>query len=735
MHRDITASPEYRQALQLYQQGRLAEAFRVCVRLDKAAPRQPAVLELVAVVALGLGKVELACTKLQEQVRLQKRNASAHSNLSMALYAAGMVAEAVRQAQKAIKLEPGLAQAHNNLGNAYKKLGDLDRAAVAYRRALALGVNDPRVTMNLSETCYQLGRLEEAAKLAEEAVSRAQGFPPAYKNLGAIYMQQGRLEEARQHLEKALSLDPSDHDARVNMAMLKLSLFEPKEAQRHLEEVLAINPRHTGALVNLGVIREDQGRCIEAKELYRLAIESDPGMSPAYANFARLLFEEGREREARDLLTRALNQSVDKDLIYLDWASYEELANNPKRARELLNRVTDRKTLKSDKDWARARLQMRNKDFESALETLRAIDRNKLVRTDSDFGMLFDLGRVYDELGRYSQAYSTYEQANAIKNRRKGRFYDQDADTKNNRAIQDAFSRDNWAGLRPHRLSSGIPGPQPIFIVGFPRSGTSLLEQILGMHPEVTPLGELDGLLAIVTNSYKQQVRREDRYPRGLVDALPETGRLDGLLREYRDFYLETARRASGYQEGTPWFTDKLPHNAAHIGLINLLFPDSPIIRISRHPLDSCLSAYFSNFTAGHSYTATLESTARHYRHVMSSYSRVKAATGIETLEMKYEDLVRQQEDEVKRLLEFLDLRWEPACLQHERSSRKVRTGSQDQVTEKIYTSSVYRHLNYMEQMGPAIQVLKETIEAAGYPVPDRIGPTPFGIHERPGAA
>ncbi len=718
MHRDIAASPEYRRALQLYQQGNLSEAFRACSRLDQFAPGQPVVLELLAVVALGLGEVDQACEKLQAQIRLQKRNAGAHSNLSMALYAAGRVPEALKQAQKAIKLEPGLAQAHNNLGNAYKKLGDLNRAGIAYQRSLALGVNDPRVTMNLSETFYQQGNLEKAEKLAEEAVSKASTFAPAYKNLGAIYMQQGRLEEAQQNLEKALGLDPSDLDARANMAMLNLSLCRPQDAHRQLEEVLGINPRHAGALVNLGIIREDQGRRTEAKALYRAAIESDAGMSAPYANLARLLFEEGREQEGRNLLKQFVGSSASKDLIYLDWSSYEELANNCNRARELLNKIKDRATFGPEVAWLEARLHVRNKAFETALKTLRSIDPERLVMADSDFGMLYDLGKVYDKLGRYPEAYSTYEQANETKNRRKGRFYDEESDTKTNQRIRDVFSRDNWASLRQHSLSSRNAGPQPIFIVGFPRSGTSLLEQILGMHPDITPLGELDGLTGIVTNSYKKHIRGQDEYPGGLLNGIGEKGGLHSLLCEYRDFYLDNARNTVGYEKEAPWFTDKLPHNALHIGLIRLLFPESPIVYISRHPLDSCLSAYFSNFSAGHNYTASLESTGLHYRNVATTYSTVKSQTGIKTLEIKYEDLVHQQEREVRRLLEFLKLPWEPACLQHEKSVRKTRTGSYDQVTEKIYASAVYRHLNYLAQIRPAIPILRETIEAAGYQVP-----------------
>jgi len=720
MHRDITASPEYRQALRLYQQGDLANALGICTRLDQKVPGQPVVLELFAATALALGEVDQACAKLQEQVRLQKKNASAHSNLSMALYAAGKVTEALKQAQKAIKLEPGLGQAHNNLGNAYKRLGDLNRAGTAYRRSLALGVNDPRVTMNLSETLYQQGNLEEAAKLAEEAATKAPAFAPAFKNLGAIYLQQGRTEEAYANLEKALSLDPSDLDARANMAMLKLSLFKPEDAQRHLEEVLAANPRHAGALVNLGIIREDQARRKEAKECYAGAIESDPGMPAAYANLARLLFEEGREQEARNLLKQALQNSVGKDLIYLDWSSYEELANNCSRARELLNKIKDKETFREEKDWLLARLHVRNKAFEPALKILRAIDPEKLVMPDSECGMLFDLGKVYDKLGRYSEAYAAYERANETRNRRKGRFYDEELDTQTNLRIREVFNADNWARLQPGRLTARVRGPQPIFIVGFPRSGTSLLEQILGMHPDITPLGELDGLTGVVTNSYKQQIKAQDRYPEGVLNAAIEKDGVEKLLTEYRNFYLETARCAVGYDDDVPWFTDKLPHNAPHIGLIHLLFPESPIIYVARHPLDSCLSAYFSNFSAGHSYTAGLESTARHYRNVTATYREVKSQTGMQTLEVKYEDLVRQQGPEVRRILDFLGLPWAPACLQHEKSSRKVRTGSYEQVTEKIYTSAVQRHLNYLAALKPVIPILKDTIESNGYELPAR---------------
>ena len=196
-------------------------------------------------------------------------------------------------------------------------------------------------------------------------------------------------------------------------------------------------------------------------------------------------------------------------------------------------------------------------------------------------------------------------------------------------------------------------------------------------------------------------------YPDLLLDntAPLTTEKLSAM----QNYYLDGVESLGMPAADTRWVTDKMPHNAVHLGLITLLFPDSPIIHISRHPFNSCLSAYFSNFLAGHRYTSSLESTAQHYKQMMDMLLHYRSI-GIDFLEIHYEDLVQDQETITRRILEYIGAPWDDACLQHHKSDRVVKTASYEQVTQKIYTSSLYRYRNYREAVKPLVPILESTL-------------------------
>jgi hypothetical protein len=251
-----------------------------------------------------------------------------------------------------------------------------------------------------------------------------------------------------------------------------------------------------------------------------------------------------------------------------------------------------------------------------------------------------------------------------------------------------------------------------VFIVGFPRSGTSLLEQILGSHPQIAAGGELEFISDLSGPKGCDITGSETGYPGFLLDA--DASLAQQHLREMRDYYLDSIRGLGIIDGNTRWVTDKMPHNAVHVGLIRLLFPQSPVIHISRHPFNSCLSAYFANFKSGHRYTSSIESTAAHYAQVMDMLRHYRRI-GIEFLEMHYEDLVTGQEAVTRQVLEYIGAPWDDACLQHHKSERVVKTASYEQVTQKIYTSSLYRYRNYPEAVRRMTPVLRTTIEQFGY--------------------
>jgi hypothetical protein len=267
--------------------------------------------------------------------------------------------------------------------------------------------------------------------------------------------------------------------------------------------------------------------------------------------------------------------------------------------------------------------------------------------------------------------------------------------------------------LRGIPLDDSNTRPRPVFIVGFPRSGTSLLEQILGSHPAFAPAGELRWMQDLSGEQGQAIIGSDMPYPDLLLD--PDAPLDPGKLAAMRDYYLDNIRELGITDDDTRWVTDKLPHNAIYLGLIALLFPESPIIHISRHPFNSCLSAYFANFKSTHRYTSSLESTAKHYRQVMEMLDHYRTTLQPRYLEIHYEDLVDDQEAVTRQVLEFIGAPWDEACLEHYKSKRVIRTASYEQVTRKVYRSSLHRYRNYADAVEPLIPILEPVMERFGY--------------------
>ena len=361
----------------------------------------------------------------------------------------------------------------------------------------------------------------------------------------------------------------------------------------------------------------------------------------------------------------------------------------------------------------RAKLAYRRGEHDAALALLGQIDKDAIRNRETRATYLFELGEVNDKLGNYPAAFAAYDEANRIKNEYVGRVYDEDADRQRFTDWKTFFNRDNWDRLRGVPLDDSNTRPRPVFIVGFPRSGTSLLEQILGSHPAVAPAGELTWMHDLAGEPGQAIIGSDMPYPDLLLD--PDAPLDQGKLAAMRDYYLDNIRELGIADADTRWVTDKMPHNAIYLGLIALLFPESPIIHISRHPFNSCLSAYFANFKSSHRYTSSLEGTAKHYRQVMEMLDHYRTTLQPRYLEIHYEDLVDNQEAVTRQVLEFIGAPWDEACLEHYKSKRVIRTASYEQVTRKVYRSSLHRYRNYADAVKPLIPILEPVLERFGY--------------------
>ena len=301
----------------------------------------------------------------------------------------------------------------------------------------------------------------------------------------------------------------------------------------------------------------------------------------------------------------------------------------------------------------------------------------------------FSLGTLYDRDGKFGPAFEQFEQGNNAKQQ----FYDPDQHTATIDQIIRTFPATAFRDLPVSDNTSELP----VFIVGMPRSGTSLAERVLSSHTAVAAGGELRNIYDL-TEEIAGMAGENMRFPTG-VDQLTRAD-LQRLSGEYLDVITRIG-------EGALRVTDKLPHNFQHIGLIRMLFPNARIIHCIRDARDTCLSCYFQNFFGYHPYTENLEHLGRHYRDYRRLMDHWKTA-GIPMLELPYEQMVDDPETWTHKLIEYCGLDWEDQCLRFHESDQHTRTASYDQVRQPIYKGSVGRWKNYETQLSPLLRELGE---------------------------
>ena len=669
-----------------------------------------------------------------------------HVNAGTVSQLLGDLDTAEHRYRNALKISPEFASAHNNLGAVLQRQERIEEAEAEFRTAIKLQPDNPEFLTNLGSLLIDHGDTDTARDYLEKAIRIDPDYAGAYVSLGNLYERLDDDDNTRKYYEKALLLDPDNSIVHCNMAYRLLELGEHKQAVDHFVRALKSNPNSAMGLAGLGKAMLSQDKIDQAEEYinkalalapwdmhahvakaslhdhqrdstaaereWRHVIEHQPAKCDGYTGLAKHYSALGQYDEARALFRLAEENNAANLRVYQAWSQMEEQVHNLDEAERLAEKAISFDASYPGLGILKSKLARRRKDYTAAHDILGRIDGTAIDNNHIKASYLFELGIVLDKLGRFPEAFAAFEEANQAKNCYAGRVYDPENDQQKFARLKQAFSKENWQRLSSMMIPDDENTPQPVFIVGFPRSGTSLLEQILGSHPQIAPAGELEFITDLSRQTGSDITGSKLAYPAFLLDKDAPLTRQQ--LLEMRDYYLSGIKSLGVIDSSSRWVTDKLPHNAVHLGLIKLLFPRSPVIHISRHPLNSCLSAFFSNFMSAHRYTSSLESTAQHYKQVTDMLLHYRSI-GIEFLEIRYEDLVTDQEAITRQVLDYIGAPWSDACLQHHKSDRVVKTASYEQVTQKIYTSSLYRYRNYREAVQQIIPILRPTIEHFGY--------------------
>jgi tetratricopeptide (TPR) repeat protein len=577
------------------------------------------------------------------------RDARSRYSLGLIHLRRGEWDDALAAFRRALEQDPDFAEAHNAAGLALRGADRRPEALAHFRQAVAIRPGFSEAHNNLGATLQGLGDTEAAVEHYRKALAANPGYAEAHNNLGAALRVLERCEEAVEHFRKALAVNPDYAEAHCNLGAALGILDRHQQALPHFQRALAIRPGFAEAHCNLGASLQQLRQHDAALAAFERALAIKPDLAEAHHGRGTTLRTLGRLAEGRRALERAVALAPRKSQFYGSLAESK--------------RFTD-----GDPHLAM---------IEALAHDIGALSEEDRMHLD------FALGKVYADLGRHEQSFSRLLEGNALK--RKRVVYDEAAAMAQLELTRELFTSEAM------RKGSGLGDPSsvPVFIIGMPRSGTSLVEQILASHPQVHGAGELSDFEAALASL---------RGP----GARPGLGREE--LRRVSGLYLE---RLSAAAPAAARITDKMPANFRYAGLIHLALPNARIIHTRRDPVDTCLSCFSILFGRSQLFTYDLAELGRYYRGYAGLMEHWRQVLPPEVmLEVRYEELVADFATQARRIVAHCGLDWNESCLHFHNTRRPVWTASAVQVRQPIYRSSVGRAAPYRHRLGPLLDAL-----------------------------
>lgn len=597
---------------------------------------------------------------------------------------------------------------------AHHQAGRLDEAAAGYRRVLASAPRHADALHLLGVIAYQKGDQVRAAKLIGRAIALDSDNAVYHNSLGSVLLASRQPDRAEVHLRRAIALKPAYAEAHNNLGNALQQSNRLTEAVDAYRQALACRSDYAEAHANLGRALQALGDSSAAVAQFRHAVVLRPGYAKAHRWLGEALGDLGQRDAAERALRTALTHAPDDADIRAALAALWERRSRLEEALAEAEGVLAKTPGHARAEVIAARCERRLGRLEAARARLERLPTAPLDADTSAFHA-FELATTLDRLGAYRDAFRRYAEGNRIiMESPAGRSVDPSAFPAEIARLHDRFTEAwiaGWSPAVPHDRAHD--GPPPVFLVGFPRSGTTLLDQVLNAHPALITLEEKPTIDVV-----KQALAsRSPGYPDALAGLDAET------VRDLREAYFrEVARHLP--DRGGRILVDKMPLDIIDAGLIHRLFPESPFILALRHPCDVVLSGFMQAFRPNPAmvHFATLEGTATLYAQVMALWQHYRALLPLQVLATRYEDLVADFTAETRRILDFLDLPWDDAVLSYRdrAKDRAIATPSYHQVVQPIYSRSVARWRNYEPELAPVIPLLRPFVEGFGYDLDDR---------------
>ncbi len=636
----------------MHRSGRAADAEKVYRDVLAENPGHPDALHLLGILTHQTGRLDEAHELLSQAAQKQSERPGFHISLGRLLADRQQWSAAADAFRHALSLRGEAPECCYLLGRVLVEDGRIEEAVRAFEACVRSAPRHLGAWNQLGRQLVALGRID-AAIIAYQAIATAQPDNRiAWNNLGNLHLNQERFADAETAFSRAVAIEPRFTDGWLGIALARLGADEPDKAAEALDEALRCEPDHVGSLVAMGRLDRDQGRFGPAGEKLRRAVELEPDNAAAAFELGATLYLQGEKDEAGPLLRRA--------------------AGDPQHEADAWRLLAQMR-----------RIETPGSEEESAIRAL--LHRDDLEESQRA-GLHYALGKICDERGDYQEAFASFAAGNEIQHEKE-------------RIDRDELSEfvDNVIGAFPRSLFArsdgrGNDSERPVFVLGMPRSGTTLVEQIVAAHPQADGVSEIKAISGMFNRTLGTAGLKGDL---GAAVAGLGAAERSALAAQYLD---EIGQLADA---GARRVVDKLPFNFNYIGFIRLLFPRARIVHCKRNPMDNCLSLFFGFFDTRAYHFNDLEDIGfayAQYRRLMAHWD----AVGVDPIHhLGYEALVGDPEAETRALLDFLGLGWDPVCLEFHRRTSAVRTLSTWQVREPIYSRSVGRWRHYEPWLEP----------------------------------
>ena len=628
------------QAFKFHSQGNISEAVKYYQQFIDQGFEDHIVFSNYGTILQDLGKLKEAEISYRKAIEICPNYAKAHSNLGTILGNLGKLKDAEISQNKAIELNPDFTEAHYNLGIILQDLGKLDEAELSTRKAIELNPSFTEAHYNLGNVLRDLGKLDEAELSTRKAIELKPDYAEAHYNLGNVLRDLGKLDEAELSYRKAIELKPQYAYACLNLGLILKDRGNLQDAELATRKAIKINPNFAKAHYNLGNILKDLGNLQEAELSIRKAIKINPDFAEAHCNLGNILSIFGNLKDAEVSYCQAIELNPNLTSVYYALSKLNNFENTKKYKNQIFSKTILNNKIVVDQVniyFARANFLHKEKNYNDSAKYLKLANKLKITLEPFNSDLLINKSQLL--------------------------LLESDKELINKQLDQQTS--------------------ESIFIVGMPRSGSTLVESILSINPNVNDLGEIN----ILEDSFLEQ-QRDDKG-----------------LSLYESYLKKTISR--GDKEYIT--TNKWLFNYQYAGIISSQIPNAKIIHCYRNPLDNILSIYRTHFATGNKYSSSLIDCARVYLDQEEIMSKYKNRFRSNIYDLNYDSLVSNPDKEIKSLINWLGWEWEDSYLTPHLNPRSVLTASNVQVRSPINSKSIGGWKNYKDMLKPAIEILTQT--------------------------